>query len=98
MVVDEPITKSGFLSLVCTGEGVVGLGLRLGVRLGLGLGYCLGRTGEGEGEGEGEDEALEKKAVIWLCWFTSGDLPLLRRRVGAIEEKQIQGETKSKSG
>lgn len=32
---------------------------------------------EGDGEGVGEEE---KKAVIWLCFRTSGERPLLARR------------------
>lgn len=39
--------------------------------------------GEGEGDGEGV-VVLEKKAVIWRCGFTIGDLPLLCLRDGAI--------------
>lgn len=47
--------------------------------------------GEGEGEGDGSElgfdlgvgsggEGLEKKWVIWLCFRTRGERPLLRRR------------------
>lgn len=87
------MTKRGlFLDLDWKGEGVVGLGLKLGVELGLGteldnLEFCLERVGDGEGEGEGEGEdevVLVKKAVIWRCWFTIGDRPLLWRRDDAI--------------
>lgn len=35
------MTRRGFLSLDCTGEGVLGLGL-LGFGVGLGLGFRLG--------------------------------------------------------
>lgn len=38
----------------------------------------------GEGDGEGVVVVLEKKAVIWRCGFTIGDLPLLCLRDGAI--------------
>lgn len=88
-----PITNRGFLGLDWTGEGVVGLELGLWVRelgLGLGLVWDLGicfleSVGEGDGEGDGEGVAvLEKKAVIWRCGFTIGDLPLLGLRDGAI--------------
>lgn len=68
---DGPMTRRGFLRLVCRGEGVVGLGLglRLGLGLGLGwdLGVCLEEGTREEDEGEGEEADLEKKAVIWLC-------------------------------
>lgn len=84
-----PITSRGFLGLDWTGEGVVGLELGLWVRelgLGLGLVWDLGicfleSVGEGDGEGV---VVLEKKAVIWRCGFTIGDLPLLGLRDGAI--------------
>ena len=79
------MTKRGlFLDLDWKGEGVVGLGLELGVELGLEiLEFCLERVGDGEGEGE-DEVVLVKKAVIWRCWFTIGDRPLLWRRDGAI--------------
>ena len=81
------MTKRGlFLDLDWKGEGVVGLGLELGVELGLGLEnleFCLERVGDGDGEGE-DEVVLVKKAVIWRCWFTIGDRPLLWRRDGAI--------------
>lgn len=41
-----------------------------------------------EAEGEGEGEA--KKAVIWLCFRTRGERPLLRRR-DAIRERPRKG-------
>lgn len=81
------MTKRGlFLDLDWKGEGVVGLGLKLGVELGLGteldnLEFCLERVGDGEGE---DEVVLVKKAVIWRCWFTIGDRPLLWRRDDAI--------------
>ena len=85
------MTKRGlFLDLDWKGEGVVGLGLELGVGLELGLGtelenleFCLERVGDGDGEGE-DEVVLVKKAVIWRCWFTIGDRPLLWRRDDAI--------------
>ena len=75
------MTKRGlFLDLDWKGEGVVGLGLELGVGLGLeNLEFCLERVGDGE-----DEVVLVKKAVIWRCWFTIGDRPLLWRRDGAI--------------
>ena len=85
------MTKRGlFLDLDWKGEGVVGLGLELGVgvgvELGLGLGtelenleFCLERVGDGD-----DEVVLVKKAVIWRCWFTIGDRPLLWRRDDAI--------------
>ena len=55
---------------------------------------ALGFSGDGEGldaplfgvdgEGEGVDEE-EKKAVIWLCFRTSGERPLLARRDAIAE-------------
>lgn len=42
---------------------------------------------DGEGEGVGEEE---KKAVIWLCFRTSGERPLLARR-DAIAEGEGAG-------
>lgn len=40
----------------------------------------------------GEEEAdLEKKEVIWRCWLTSGDRPLLRRREDAIAVSLANG-------
>ena len=54
------------------------LGLGLGAESSL-LGFRIGVIGEEE---EGD---LEKKEVIWRCWLTSGDRPLLRRR-DAIDE------------
>lgn len=54
------MTRRGFLRLVSTGEGVVGL--ELGVRLGLDLGVIWERREEGE-----EVDDLEKKEVICRC-------------------------------
>lgn len=49
------------------------------------LGFLL-ETG-GDGDVEEDDKDLEKKAVIWRCWLTSGDRPLLLGpRVGAIDD------------
>lgn len=54
------MTRRGFLSLDCIGEGVAGpgLGLRAGgleIRLGLDLGiFLLERGGDGDGDGDGE--------------------------------------------
>lgn len=39
---------------------------------------------------EEEEEDLEKKEVIWRCWLTRGDRPLLRRREGAIGAVSLQ--------
>lgn len=47
------------------------------------LGICFLES-VGEGDGEGVVVVLEKKAVIWRCGFTIGDLPLLCLRDGAI--------------
>lgn len=74
------------------------LGLGLGLRLGLGLGLGLGLTEEeslvgfcvGVMEEEEEEEDLEKKEVIWRCWLTRGDRPLLRRREGTIVAVSLQ--------
>lgn len=92
-----PMTNSGFFILDCRGEGVEGLlGLgRLG--LGLSLGDCpLERVEAGSGEGEGED-AFEKKEVIWRCGLTSGDLPLLGLRAGAISVVREEGSSQEGS-
>ena len=73
---DPPTTRRGFLGLDCIGEGVLGLGL--GFREGLGFGLRMGLTGFLLDETEDEEEVnLEKKEVIWLCWLTIGDRPLL---------------------
>lgn len=57
----------------------------------MGLRLALGFSGEGEGEGlelpcfgaevegDGDGDGEEKKAVIWLCFRTSGERPLRRR-------------------
>lgn len=60
------------------GDAAAGVGLRL----------ALGFSGDGDGEGlelpcfgpEEEGDGEEKKEVIWLCFRTSGERPLLRRR------------------
>lgn len=73
---DAPMTRRGFLGLDCTGEGVLGLGL--GFRVGLAFEFGLSLLGLiSEETGDGEEADLEKKEVIWRCWLTSGDRPLL---------------------
>lgn len=74
---------------------MLGLGLGLGLRLGLGLGLGLAEEESLVGfcvvvMGEEEEEDLEKKEVIWRCWLTRGDRPLLRRREGTIVAVSLQ--------
>lgn len=50
--------------------------------VGLGLGFT---DGDGEGESLACLEPREKKVVIWLCFRTRGERPLLAgRRAGGI--------------
>lgn len=69
-VFDEGIGRRGFLCFWdVDGEGD---GSELGFKLDFDLGVGLGGAEFGLG--------FEKKAVIWLCFRTRGERPLLRRR------------------
>lgn len=61
-----------------TRRGFLPFWLEDGLELGLGM--------EGGGAGDGESDFLfgVKNVVIWRCWFTNGERPLLRRRDGAM--------------
>lgn len=48
-----------------------------GSELGFGLGFDLG---VGTGDGVEVELGVPKKEVIWLCFRTRGERPLLRRR------------------
>lgn len=106
---DEPMSRRGlssfffFFCLVWRGEGVVGLGLGLRLGLDIIIGVCLERRTDGEGEGdEDEEEDLVKKDVIWRCWFTSGDRPLVGRReameMNAEREREEEERVDDKRG
>lgn len=50
------------------------------------------RRTDGEGDGEGDEEDLVKKDVIWRCWFTSGDRPLVGRRKAIEMNRETERE------
>lgn len=93
----EGTTRGGFLALGFRGDGdgfAAGFGAEeegdgegfasdFGVEEGDGVGFAADFEAEEEGEG------VEKKEVIWLCFRTRGERPLLRRRdaIGGLAEK-----------